>query len=153
MRILDHNPGLRRLGSQGTSQHILHIIETFMIIKSLLILFFFWYLTMALDVGSPSEVNDISGGLLSYAAPAGSADLGDHVDREYDGVDGEDGLGRLADGQIGGDFFLIDIGYARGDMTLTIPIICVLTAIVSCTFCTATTHTNHSNTHYYTNTF
>lgn len=61
----------------------------------------------------------VSGGLLSYSAPEPSAEKGDHVDKKYDGWKDSSGnivggLGVLTDGQVGGDFFSLDMGFAKG---------------------------------------
>ncbi|XP_077301647.1 discoidin domain-containing receptor tyrosine kinase B-like [Arctopsyche grandis] len=60
------------------------------------------------------------GGLLSYSAPDPSAEKGDHVDKKYDGWKDSSGnivggLGVLTDGQVGGDFFSLDLGFAKGN--------------------------------------
>lgn len=57
-------------------------------------------------------------GIVSYYAPEGSDGSQGLLDSSYDGhvADGtlEDGIGRLVDGEIGGDNFRLDIGYGKG---------------------------------------
>jgi hypothetical protein len=65
----------------------------------------------------------ISGGIVAYQMPEDSTreagqDLGDS---SYDGIrrEGEliGGLGRLVDGEVGGDNFKLDIGYGKGEFS------------------------------------
>ncbi|XP_069672630.1 discoidin domain-containing receptor 2-like isoform X2 [Periplaneta americana] len=59
------------------------------------------------------------GGIVTYEAPEDPAREQDLSDSSYDGVrrDGElvGGLGRLVDGEVGGDNFKLDIGYGKGN--------------------------------------
>jgi discoidin domain receptor family protein 2 len=63
----------------------------------------------------------ISGGIVSYQVPEDSAREPDQdlSDSSYDGarLNGElvGGLGRLVDGEVGGDNFKLDIGYGKGE--------------------------------------
>lgn len=58
-------------------------------------------------------------GIVSYQIPEDSSVGLDLSDVSYDGerVDGllSEGLGRLVDGEVGGDNFRLDIGYGKGN--------------------------------------
>jgi discoidin domain receptor family protein 2 len=70
----------------------------------------------------------ISGGIVSYQAPEDtSREPGqDFTDSSYDGIRREgdlvDGLGRLVDGEVGGDNFKLDIGYGKGEYAIFITV-------------------------------
>jgi discoidin domain receptor family protein 2 len=65
----------------------------------------------------------IPGGIVAYQMPEDSArESGqDLSDSSYDGIrrEGEliGGLGRLVDGEVGGDNFKLDIGYGKGEFS------------------------------------
>jgi discoidin domain receptor family protein 2 len=65
----------------------------------------------------------IPGGIVAYQMPEDSArEAGqDLSDSSYDGIrrEGEliGGLGRLVDGEVGGDNFKLDIGYGKGEFS------------------------------------
>jgi discoidin domain receptor family protein 2 len=64
----------------------------------------------------------VAGGIVAYQTPMDSAreSVQDFSDSSYDGIRRESeligGLGRLVDGEVGGDNFKLDIGYGKGEL-------------------------------------